>query len=481
MSGDASLRSILSQTDASAQNIQRSAASMMRLYDRSATVAVNEWRNTLQSCNPSQLLPLLYVANEVLQNSKRNRGTKFLEAFSPALSSSLDFMVKTDPSIIEKVRRTAKIWGDRRVFSIRYVSEILKGLEPFRQHNRQQSTTATTKRTSSSRSNNRFSSGPSKANVSSPSVKNSPASRSLNTSHQNNGDDAEKSDNEDDDDISVASLGESPFVSSPNDQGRLNVNLVIHKQSIDAAATVENRSRAGIKRRIQESGYRNNKASKLSGGKRSRRLSNEKSLVEKRKALSSSSLYELLEKLIQLNSQHTSISGIIASITSSDVFQSNADDDVTEVGDELIELNTQVSKAIANLIQQKRVLYDVAQEIHFVETELTRYIPWLKVGLDLDEEEIRFCIGLENKMNILQVVHGDAKEAREIKRKKEAKEKAILEEAARKKAEEEELERSLQENMMKSKQNASTPGMVFNRTTREYQYVGDVTEESWRD
>ena len=58
MSGDASLRSILSQTDASAQNIQRSAASMMRLYDRSATVAVNEWRNTLQSCRPSQLLPL---------------------------------------------------------------------------------------------------------------------------------------------------------------------------------------------------------------------------------------------------------------------------------------------------------------------------------------------------------------------------------------------------------------------------------------
>ena len=47
----------------------------------------------------------LYVANEVLQNSKRNRGTKFLEAFSPALSSSLEFMVKTDPSIVEKVRR----------------------------------------------------------------------------------------------------------------------------------------------------------------------------------------------------------------------------------------------------------------------------------------------------------------------------------------------------------------------------------------
>lgn len=58
MSGDASLRSILAQTDSSAQNIQRSAGAMMRLYDRSATTAVNEWRNSLQSCRTSQLLPL---------------------------------------------------------------------------------------------------------------------------------------------------------------------------------------------------------------------------------------------------------------------------------------------------------------------------------------------------------------------------------------------------------------------------------------
>ena len=92
---------------------------MMKHYDRSASVAVNEWRNSLATCEPAQLLPLLYVANEVLQTSKRNRGNKFLEAWSPVLGKSLQHICARDPSVVEKVRRTVKIWADRRVLSIR--------------------------------------------------------------------------------------------------------------------------------------------------------------------------------------------------------------------------------------------------------------------------------------------------------------------------------------------------------------------------
>ena len=107
---------------------------MMRFYDRpgGAATAVSEWRSALQTSSPSRHLPLLYVANEVLQTSKRNRGNRFLEAFSPVLGSSLQFICGRDGSVTEKVRRTVKIWGDRRVFSTRYVADVLAGLDPFR-------------------------------------------------------------------------------------------------------------------------------------------------------------------------------------------------------------------------------------------------------------------------------------------------------------------------------------------------------------
>ena len=62
---------------------------MVRQYDRGAAQAVNEWRSALQAARPDQLLPLLYVANEVLQTSKRNRGPRFLEAFAAVLGQSL--------------------------------------------------------------------------------------------------------------------------------------------------------------------------------------------------------------------------------------------------------------------------------------------------------------------------------------------------------------------------------------------------------
>ncbi|CAB9505859.1 Regulation of nuclear pre-mRNA domain-containing protein 1A [Seminavis robusta] len=133
MADAGSLRSNLARVDATAPAIQSSAAQMMKHYDRSPGVAVVEWRNALHNARRDQWLPLLYVANEVLQNSKRNRGNKFLEAFSPILGQSLIFVSQhSDAPAVEKIRRTVKIWGDRRVFSVRYVNELLKGLEPYR-------------------------------------------------------------------------------------------------------------------------------------------------------------------------------------------------------------------------------------------------------------------------------------------------------------------------------------------------------------
>ena len=67
------LRLWLRRVDGTAPAIQGAAAQLMKHYDRSATTAVNEWRNAVMSASQrnDQLLPLLYVANEVLQSVRK--------------------------------------------------------------------------------------------------------------------------------------------------------------------------------------------------------------------------------------------------------------------------------------------------------------------------------------------------------------------------------------------------------------------------
>ena len=129
-----SLQHTLRSLDGSAPSVKKAASAMMKHYDKTAIMAVTEWRNVLStSHNSQQLISLLYVANEVLQISKRNRGNKYLEAFSSILGQALQHICQQDNTLTDKVRRTIKIWGDRRVFSIRFVQELLSGLEPYRQ------------------------------------------------------------------------------------------------------------------------------------------------------------------------------------------------------------------------------------------------------------------------------------------------------------------------------------------------------------
>ena len=79
------------------------------------------------------------------------------------------------------------------------------------------------------------------------------------------------------------------------------------------------------------------------------------------------------------------------------------------------------------------------------------------------------------------MVHGHARKQREARRGEEARRRAAEEAERRKREETEERKRSLEE-VIKGKDNQEAkPGMVWNPQLREYQEIGDVTSESWRD
>jgi hypothetical protein len=445
------LRAKLSSTDMTAPAIQSSAAAMMSFYEAPA-IAVSEWRNVLQSCQSCQLLPLLYVANEVLQTSKRNRGNKFLEAFGPVLGASLRYICERNPEDTERVRRTVKILGDRRVFSLRFVGDVLGGLEAFRNGAAAAAGANTNRNTTSS--NNALP----QAQTNTPKVQVSAPTSQPTPTESDSSDDSLFGDSGDhEDDI---------FEGSNSGLNVSNISAAIQTSSEQPNASSKKGAFGAKRRRSQE--LKISPSRKKSKSNRSRVT----------KKLSSSSFMERIEQLGILDDQYETISSIISSIKSSEIMSKSEYDEIQEVGDELTDLHSEVNRMIENLAHQRKKLYNTAEGKKEMETELKRYLVWMQGTLSVEEDELKYCNGLEEKLNLLQVVHTDAKKARDEQRSKKEMEKAVAEAAARKKTEEEELKRSLEQIQ---KEKAPKEGMVWNKQLREYQYLADATEESWRD
>lgn len=455
MADAASLRQLLRTIDGSAPAIESSAGSMMRHYDRSATVAVTEWRNALQTARPDQLLPLLYVANETLQNSKRNRGNKFLEAFSPILGQALTHICQADRSATEKVRRTVKIWGDRRVFSVRFVNELLRGLEDYRGNG-----------PAPPPDNDEASFSPAVTDPPPPTSESNDATMENETSR---GDGTKNNDDDDHDDILdlLDQDDDKDKQSSEDDDGHLfgsnsdNPKLSVQLDLDAAAASKAVLSARKAKRR------RGSMGSTSSDGKRQRR---------RRSVLSANNLVDVWNRLTSLeqsfeHAQYTlhKIDAVTAKTSATDL------EDV--VGDELQVNYKQVVGFQAQISTQRQSLHAIAEERHALEQEAIRYVPWLEKALQQDGEDLDFCDKLEAKLISFGKVHGAIRQARDKRVEDERRQEQAREEAKRRRLEKEEEARFRQAAL--SKETEGKPGMVWNPVSREYQPIN--TDESWRD
>ena len=430
-----SLRSLLSKTDGSAPAIQAAAGGMMKHYDKSAGVAVVEWRNALHQARQDQHLPLLYVANEVLQNSKRNRGNKFLEAFSPILGQSLIFVCQNNPSVVEKIRRTVKIWGDRRVFSVRYVNELLKGLDPYR------SGAGGTVPVTTSTLGTSQSSSPGTPQT-------TKAVKSIPEENKSSGMDAAESD----DDL----FGDT--------SGRLlNIDVDLDKAA-SAAKSIGNSMKAANNRKRRRSDL----AKSSSAPKAQKR----------RSVLSTSSLMDLWNQVSTLQDSYEYVQSML-----SDIKPEYLDEDAvmgeidTLVGDELLQQYKQTLLYERRVADQRRELHNIAQNRKVLELEAIRYLPWLEGALKQDDDDIAFCQKLDKQAEAFKSIHGLAKAARLTRLAEEAKRRKEEEERMKKKEEEEERKKFMESAMSKVTEQQS--GMVWNKATGEYQYL--QTDESWRD
>ena len=371
MGDAAALRNTLSQTDNTMPGIQSSSREMMRFYDKPGgpPLAVSEWRSVLQTSSPSLSLPLLYVANEVLQTSKRNRGSKFLEAFSPVLGSSLMFIVGRDRSAVEKVRRTVKVWGDRRVFSMRFVMDLLAGLDNYREGG-------------SGVANVMKQQSPSAAVDASPKPSSSSASSDKRSS-------VTSSDNDDDDDDE-----EDMFGGSTEGQKLLDI-------SIDVSALSEANNKSGF----GSGAAKRRRTSKTNNP--SSTTTTQMNVTKKPKVLSGQNFLELFQSIANLEDKYKSSMGIVEAIPPSFLDDGSADiDDL--VGDELTSMYKKVCDTQRKIIRERRTMYSVAVQRRDLEKEAKRYVLWLKNLAKVDDDDISFVDKLEKKLDVISVCHGKA-------------------------------------------------------------------------
>lgn len=468
-----SLRQDLMAVDGSAPSIQKAASSMMKHYDHTAAVAVTAWRDVLNTARTDRLLPLLYVCNEVLQISKRNRGAKFLEAFSGVLGPCLMHICKRDSTLTEKVRRTVKIWGDRRVFSVRFVQELLKGLEMYRNGGGggggSKSSSSTVHKTAPS---SLPKDPPSSHFLDSDKARFSPladeAKTSTNESKQ--GDNNGPNDDDDDDDDIMHLLDNEPDrldeesdeddIFASNGESKLSIDIDLDKVGTQAASTPRKGSTKRRRSSMESTG------SQSSATKRRR----------KRTVFSISNLVETLTKLssLQQNFEYSQLG--LQKIDA--VLEKTSENELQDlVGDELQLAFQQTQDFLKQIQDQRQELYENAQERHAIEQEVIGYINWLEKALTLDDDDINFCDKLEQEIIAFQPIHAEIRKARDLRRIEEQRQREEQAERERKRREAEETEKFRRAALQKNTEGGK--GMVWNPATREYQELN--TDESWRE
>jgi regulator of Ty1 transposition protein 103 len=109
------LREKLSGLTATQESIE-TIANWCLFHRKAAHAVVSCWHAYLQRCPQAQKLSMLYLANDILQKSRR-KGAEFIEAFWPVMPAALAHAAtSSDNPTRSKLRRLVSVWQERLVF-----------------------------------------------------------------------------------------------------------------------------------------------------------------------------------------------------------------------------------------------------------------------------------------------------------------------------------------------------------------------------
>lgn len=123
----AKLEQRLAKVDGTAESINTISA-YCRAYESEAESVAGCWLKVLSSAPKEQVLPLLYLANDVLQRSAKT-GNAFIEAFSGCLEAAMKEAAAKAPESLAQIKRLPKIWSERKVLPDAFCSTLLRNVD----------------------------------------------------------------------------------------------------------------------------------------------------------------------------------------------------------------------------------------------------------------------------------------------------------------------------------------------------------------
>jgi CID domain len=470
-----------------------------------AKMAVLEWRNALFNARTDQMLPLLYVANEVLQNSRRNRGGKYLEAFGPVMMQSIEYMAEqlrsSSPEnggggqLVEKIRYTVKIWGNRQVFSMRFINDVLHKLEKHRDgeivHARDVAKLPADPQLSplhvpkgggggggsddeghDDDDEEKASFSPNHQEAVDKSRKRQKQTDSdddfMQIMNGNNSDGGQQQqDNDEDDDDDDDADGDDLFADFSKDkddnngQPKLEIDVSVGAMDSSTTITTKDKNEASTKNQAH------------SPSKRPRRGSSS----PRSSILSTTNMVTLWGKLTA-NQQDADL--IIKTLK--DMRQKAQDDrhrvDVTTlVGDKLVQAAKLNQMDKLTVLKYRGKLFQLANDRHNMEQQAVRYYHWLAQTIASDSGDLDLADTVETKLQLWAPVAEQLRTARSVRRQQERELQLAAELQSQR--QHEQAEAAAFRAAALAKETEAKPGMVWNPTTREYQALN--TDESWRD
>ncbi|EOD46938.1 putative duf618 domain protein [Neofusicoccum parvum UCRNP2] len=105
-------------------------AQWIMFHRRHADRTAQLWMQRLKESTPNKRLSLIYLVNEVVQQSKARKKTEFVAAFSPIITESTSVAYKGAPyDIQQKLRRVIEVWRQRVIFDPPIQDQIEKSLD----------------------------------------------------------------------------------------------------------------------------------------------------------------------------------------------------------------------------------------------------------------------------------------------------------------------------------------------------------------
>lgn len=105
-------------------------AQWIMFHRRYADRTAHLWMNRVKDSPPNKRLSLIYLANEVVQQSKARRRVEFVAAFSPIMAEGTSAAYKGAPyEIQQKIRRVIEVWRQRQIFDTSVQDQVEKSLD----------------------------------------------------------------------------------------------------------------------------------------------------------------------------------------------------------------------------------------------------------------------------------------------------------------------------------------------------------------